>query len=174
MCHIFWPKGKYWNSHIFKNCTVCWLYGTRWFKYDQDDLCVNKSQFVPVIFEPPCINIPKPAVQYSVACCWQKRLYALSQGQTLKTSKPLMAGLVISSNDTVSYTKSIRNVRMERLLNVTEGYNPKNIYNADETGLFLELSPNKRMSLKHDPWNGQTNSKERIMAVFACNADGTD
>jgi hypothetical protein len=28
---------------------------TRWFKYDRDDLCVNKSQFVPVIFEPPCI-----------------------------------------------------------------------------------------------------------------------
>ena len=27
---------------------------TRWFKYDRDDLCVNKSQFVPVIFEPPC------------------------------------------------------------------------------------------------------------------------
>jgi hypothetical protein len=26
----------------------------RWFKYDRDDLCVNKSQFVPVIFEPPC------------------------------------------------------------------------------------------------------------------------
>jgi hypothetical protein len=28
---------------------------TRWFKYDRDDLCVNKSQFVPVIFEPPCM-----------------------------------------------------------------------------------------------------------------------
>ena len=28
---------------------------TRWFKYDRDYLCVNKSQFVPVIFEPPCI-----------------------------------------------------------------------------------------------------------------------
>jgi hypothetical protein len=27
----------------------------RWFKYDWDYLCVNKSQFVPVIFEPPCI-----------------------------------------------------------------------------------------------------------------------
>jgi hypothetical protein len=26
---------------------------TRWFKYDRDDLCVNKSQFVPIIFEPP-------------------------------------------------------------------------------------------------------------------------
>jgi hypothetical protein len=30
---------------------------TRWFKYDRDDLCVNKSQFVPVIFEPPCIYL---------------------------------------------------------------------------------------------------------------------
>jgi hypothetical protein len=27
---------------------------TRWFKYDRDYLCVNKSQFVPLIFEPPC------------------------------------------------------------------------------------------------------------------------
>jgi hypothetical protein len=30
---------------------------TRWFKYDRDDLCVNKSQFVPVMFEPPCISL---------------------------------------------------------------------------------------------------------------------
>jgi hypothetical protein len=30
------------------------LFMTRWFKYDRDYLCVNKSQFVPVIFEPPC------------------------------------------------------------------------------------------------------------------------
>jgi hypothetical protein len=31
------------------------LQNTRWFKYDRDYLCVNKSQFVPVIFEPPCM-----------------------------------------------------------------------------------------------------------------------
>jgi hypothetical protein len=30
---------------------------SRWFKYDRDDLYVNKSQFVPVIFEPPCIKM---------------------------------------------------------------------------------------------------------------------
>ena len=36
-------------------CTyVCTDKYTRWFKYDRDYLCVNKSQFVPVIFEPPC------------------------------------------------------------------------------------------------------------------------
>jgi hypothetical protein len=34
---------------------VPYQHNTRWFKYDQDYLCVNKSQFVPVIFEPPCI-----------------------------------------------------------------------------------------------------------------------
>jgi hypothetical protein len=28
---------------------------TRWSKYDRDYLCVNKSQLVQVIFEPPCI-----------------------------------------------------------------------------------------------------------------------
>ena len=33
----------------------CYAKSTRWFKYDRDYLCVNKSQFVPVIFEPPCI-----------------------------------------------------------------------------------------------------------------------
>jgi hypothetical protein len=32
------------------------LPSTRWFKYDRDYLCLNKSQFVPVIFEPPCIK----------------------------------------------------------------------------------------------------------------------
>jgi hypothetical protein len=35
-------------------CRKLFFY-TRWFKYDRDYLCVNKSQFVPVIFEPPCI-----------------------------------------------------------------------------------------------------------------------
>jgi hypothetical protein len=33
---------------------------TRWFKYDRDYLCVNKSQFVPVISEPPCITYQSP------------------------------------------------------------------------------------------------------------------
>jgi hypothetical protein len=45
----------YWGWHR-KSYTVtplCLVY-TRWFKYDRDYLRVNKSQFVPVIFEPPC------------------------------------------------------------------------------------------------------------------------
>ena len=40
--------------HVGSNIVLC--ASTRWFKYDRDYLCVNKSQFVPVIFEPPCIS----------------------------------------------------------------------------------------------------------------------
>ena len=39
------------NSYFYCLFLGC----TRWFKYDRDYLCVDKSQFVPVIFEPPCI-----------------------------------------------------------------------------------------------------------------------
>jgi hypothetical protein len=42
-----------WNSSV----VVTSKGNTRWFKYDREDLCVNKSQFVPVIFEPPCMCI---------------------------------------------------------------------------------------------------------------------
>jgi hypothetical protein len=34
---------------------------TRWFKYHRNYLCVNKSQFVLVIFEPLCIMIAAAA-----------------------------------------------------------------------------------------------------------------
>jgi hypothetical protein len=42
-----------------QTCDCAWrvvIQFTKWFKYDRDWLCVNKSQFVPVIFEPPCIS----------------------------------------------------------------------------------------------------------------------
>ena len=44
-------KAKLLCLQSFRRPSLC----TRWFKYDRDDLCGNKSQFVPVIFEPPCI-----------------------------------------------------------------------------------------------------------------------
>ena len=49
---------------------------TRWFKYDQDDLCVNKSQFVPVIFEPPCThNVTLKRVRKSMSQCKSNKYY---------------------------------------------------------------------------------------------------
>jgi hypothetical protein len=53
-----WDQTTYGLSHYSNKTNANDLYGscTRWFKYDRDYLCVNKSQFVPVIFEPPCIK----------------------------------------------------------------------------------------------------------------------
>jgi hypothetical protein len=51
------------SKNKYKETENGWNYDpkyTRWFKYDRDDLGVNKSQFVPVIFEPPCMFILHP------------------------------------------------------------------------------------------------------------------
>jgi hypothetical protein len=64
--------------------------------------------------------------------------------------------------------------RKEKLLKIIEGYEPKNIYNADETELFFRLPPNKTISLKRESCNGGKNSKEMIMVLSLCNANGTD
>jgi hypothetical protein len=55
-------KTEYTHGQLSYLCTreSGWNLNTRWFKYDRDDLCVNKSQFVPVIFEPPCTNTMEP------------------------------------------------------------------------------------------------------------------
>jgi hypothetical protein len=71
-------------------------------------------------------------------------------------------------------SSAVEEWRKEQLLKIFEGYEPKNIYNADETRLFFRLPPNKTLSLRGDPCNGRKNSKERIMVLLACNADGTD
>jgi hypothetical protein len=71
-------------------------------------------------------------------------------------------------------SSTVEEWRTEQLLKLFEGYEPKNIYNVDETGLFFRLPPNKTLSLEGDPFNGGKNSKERITVLLACNADGTD
>jgi hypothetical protein len=71
-------------------------------------------------------------------------------------------------------SSTVEEWRKEQLFKIFEGYKPTNIYNADETGLFFRLLPRKTLSLKGDPCNGGKNSKERIMVLLACNADGTD
>jgi hypothetical protein len=56
---FFFLRNRCCLAHTSVCCNVLWTgtagWSTRWFKYDRDCFCVNKSQFVPVIFEPPCI-----------------------------------------------------------------------------------------------------------------------
>jgi hypothetical protein len=52
---------------------------TRWFKYDRDCLCVNKSQFVPVIFEPPCKLTPFTTNFWGLGQDWRTFLRTFAQ-----------------------------------------------------------------------------------------------
>jgi hypothetical protein len=61
----------------------------------------------------------------------------------------------------------------KRIFKITEGYEPKDTYNVDETRLLFWLLNNKTLSLKEDPCNGGSNSKQRLKFLLACNADGT-
>jgi hypothetical protein len=53
-CSILLYHGTIFCVTVFF-CFIVLFIATRWFKYYRDYMCVNKSQFVPVIFEPPCI-----------------------------------------------------------------------------------------------------------------------
>ena len=50
-------------------------YNTRWFKYDRDYLCLYKSQFVPVIFEPPCILLSVSTCSWDNVFCETENVF---------------------------------------------------------------------------------------------------
>ena len=63
--------------------------------------------------------------------------------------------------------------RNVHLLRIFGGYKPENIHNADETGLFLRLPPNKMLNLKRSLhwWKGL---HKGITLLLGCSANSTD
>ncbi|KAF0697546.1 Aste57867_11773 [Aphanomyces stellatus] len=58
------------------------------------------------------------------------------------------------------------------VLHTTSGYNPKNVYNMDETSFFYCLSPHRSITRQRLP--GTKKSKKRISLALTTNADGSD
>ncbi|UYV75363.1 hypothetical protein LAZ67_12003658 [Cordylochernes scorpioides] len=54
------------------------------------------------------------------------------------------------------------------------GYDPANIYNADETGLFFQLIPDRTLDHKDENCRGVKRMKQRITVLLCCNSTGTD
>ncbi|UYV74490.1 TIGD6 [Cordylochernes scorpioides] len=62
-------------------------------------------------------------------------------------------------------------------LDVPENFaysNAANIYNADETGLFFQLIPDRTLAHKDENYHGVKRMKQRITALLCCNSTGTD
>lgn len=55
-----------------------------------------------------------------------------------------------------------------------EGYEPRDVFNADEAGLFFRVQPAKTLSLKGEACHGGKCSKERLTVLLCCNSDGSE
>lgn len=54
------------------------------------------------------------------------------------------------------------------------GYDLKDIFNADETGLFYNLLPKKTLAFKGEDCKGGKKSKDRLTVLLCANADGSE
>ena len=57
-----------------------------------------------------------------------------------------------------------------RLLDILEGYNLDDVFNADETGLYFKALPDKTLAARGDRAKGIKVRKDRITLMFACSA----
>ncbi|XP_037811648.1 tigger transposable element-derived protein 6-like [Lucilia sericata] len=53
-------------------------------------------------------------------------------------------------------------------------YEPHNIFNADETGLFFKCAPDRTMAFKSEKCHGGKHSKERLSILFTVNITGSE
>uniref|UniRef100_A0A8C4SC05 HTH CENPB-type domain-containing protein n=1 Tax=Erpetoichthys calabaricus TaxID=27687 RepID=A0A8C4SC05_ERPCA len=60
------------------------------------------------------------------------------------------------------------------LPSILEEYEAKDVFNADETGLFYRCLPNKTLSFKGQSCSGGKLSKEQITVLVGCNSDGCE
>ena len=54
-----------------------------------------------------------------------------------------------------------------------EGYQPEDIYSADEAGLFYQLLPSHTLASKEDDCAGTKKRKQRVTLLLGANIDGT-
>lgn len=61
-----------------------------------------------------------------------------------------------------------------RLPSLVQEYEPRNIFNADETGLFYNLLPSKTLSFRGESCHGGKHSKQRLTVLLFTNCDGSE
>jgi hypothetical protein len=63
---------------------------------------------------------------------------------------------------------------LESLPSLLEGYEPRDVYNADETGLFFNVLPDRTLAYKGETCHGGKHSKDRLTVLLCVNSDGID
>ncbi|GFT93233.1 tigger transposable element-derived protein 4 [Trichonephila clavipes] len=60
------------------------------------------------------------------------------------------------------------------LSDLIKEYEPRNIFNTDETGLFFKCLPEKTFAFKKEKCHGGKHSKQRLTILLAVNMDGSE
>lgn len=79
-----------------------------------------------------------------------------------------------AAGESNSVDQGVCNQWIEDLPSLLEGYDPNNIYNADETALFFKCLPDKTFTLKGEQCHGGKQSKERLTILQCADMTGTD
>ncbi|CBQ70028.1 related to transposases [Sporisorium reilianum SRZ2] len=78
----------------------------------------------------------------------------------------------VAHGESASVQQGIINQELPTLRNLLQQFSPDDIFNADETGLFYNMPPNKTIAAS--PTSGLKKKKTRISILFACNSSGTE
>jgi hypothetical protein len=74
------------------------------------------------------------------------------------------------SGEAADVSESVVDDWGKHLESVCNGYKLRDIFNADETGLFYRVLPIKSMTVRGEKAKGGKKSKERITVLLACSA----
>jgi predicted DNA-binding protein YlxM (UPF0122 family) len=80
----------------------------------------------------------------------------------------------ILSGESAAVDVSIVDEWRNRLSSIIDKYDPIDIYNADETGLFFKALPNRSLVVAKETCKGGKRSKERFTVLLCTNMTGTD
>jgi hypothetical protein len=85
-------------------------------------------------------------------------------------------GLVFKKLKEESAEVSVENTGawLESLPSLLEGYEPRDVCNAEETGLFFNVFPDRTLAYKGESCHGRKNSKDRLAVLLCVNSDGSD
>ena len=79
------------------------------------------------------------------------------------------------SGERAAVNEEVTDSWVEGVLKPTlQEFEPKDVFNLDETALFWRLLPNKTLAFKGEKCQGGKKSKDRITVLLCCNMDGSE
>jgi hypothetical protein len=79
-----------------------------------------------------------------------------------------------SATESAAVDSESKEVWLEGLPTLLEGYEPRDIYDAEEMGLFFNVLSNRTLALNGESCHGGESSKDRLTVFLCANRDRSD